>query len=659
MLFLHQWIPEIVIKAFCWTLIHSLWQGFAAALIAGCVILSTKRVRASLRYNLLTLTLLAFLVTSVVTFFMQLSKIPGGNNEITKVKSANYAIQLALQEKQVVAIQNSGQQNQNLILRFTDYFNDHAVLIVFIWFLFFLVKSVQLFAGLHYIHKIRYRRNEAVPDEWRTRLFRLCQETGVHQSILFLQSELVKLPVVIGLLKPVILVPVGVFTHLSVQQVEAILIHELAHIRRKDFLVNLLQSFTEAIYFFNPAILWISSLVREEREACCDDLVVSIMPHKKSYLEALVSFQSHSFTHAGHAMALGGKRNYLLHRVQRMLTQENKKLNVMEKTILILGLIGIAAFSFIPANEKAIKPLKDSLPQAISVTKTELPVAAVNKEYAIRNLSPLPLHIVRKDTVPKSKVKIKEEKEGLSFPNLSSSTKDDGQTRTTSIEATDNTGKKYSVKKLNDEITELTVDGVVVPKERYDEYSGSLQRINEILLSRSLRSARAGFDDETKRRIELDQKLRARENDREFERALMGEKREMQRKQQMWEMQELKTKRRTDLNRKLELNRMERSKFRTEDSARRFKKFNGYRPTINMKSREEITSIVAELKNNKLIDDTEDLSFTLNSKELIVNGKKQPAAMHQQFKEKYINKPGDYFIYKRNGNSTSTSINKE
>ena len=112
-----------------------------------------------------------------------------------------------------------------------------------------------------------------------------------------LESAIVKVPVVIGLLKPVILLPLGLLSNLPPDQVEAVLLHELAHIRRKDYLVNLLQSFAEVVFFFNPALLWISSLMREERENCCDDVAISHIKNKKQFIHALVAFQEYAMHH--------------------------------------------------------------------------------------------------------------------------------------------------------------------------------------------------------------------------------------------------------------------------------------------------------------------------------------------------------------------------
>ena len=99
------------------------------------------------------------------------------------------------------------------------------------------------------------------------------------------------MPVVIGYLRPVILVPVGMLAGMPAAQVEAILLHELAHVRRRDYLANLLQTVGEGFLFYHPAIWWISSVIRSERENCCDDLVVEASGDAREYAAALAALE--------------------------------------------------------------------------------------------------------------------------------------------------------------------------------------------------------------------------------------------------------------------------------------------------------------------------------------------------------------------------------
>ena len=113
------------------------------------------------------------------------------------------------------------------------------------------------------------------PGMWRARLDQLARRARISRRVVLLESCLAEVPVVIGYLRPAILVPVGLLAGLPAAQVEAILLHELAHIRRHDYLVNLLQMFVEGLLFYHPAVWWISAVIRAERENCCDDVVVA------------------------------------------------------------------------------------------------------------------------------------------------------------------------------------------------------------------------------------------------------------------------------------------------------------------------------------------------------------------------------------------------
>ena len=93
------------------------------------------------------------------------------------------------------------------------------------------------------------------------------------------------------ILKPVILLPVGLATSLPIDQVEAILAHEMAHIRRNDYLINLLKSLIEVVFFYHPVIWWISSTLETEREHCCDDITIRICGNEKSLQKALLNLQ--------------------------------------------------------------------------------------------------------------------------------------------------------------------------------------------------------------------------------------------------------------------------------------------------------------------------------------------------------------------------------
>jgi bla regulator protein blaR1 len=511
LLFLSQWFSDEMLKAMCWTLAHSLWQGLLAAVAAGIIIISTRKSSARLRYNLLGVLLILFLTTVAFTMREQVQSFydvqPAAASLIGESNDRTTTVTV---QPDPISVPGAGSAGR--IIKFLD---DNASLIMLLWTLFFLINCSKILAGVAGVHRLRTRKTHTT-DEWQTKLDQLSQAIGIYQSIRLLQSELVKVPVAIGFFKPVILVPLGLLSHLPPDQVETILLHELAHIRRRDYLMNILQRFAEAVFFFNPALLWISSLIRQEREACCDDIVVANTTHKGSYLEALVSFQEYSLATSGYAMGISSKKHYLLNRVKRMLTRENKKLDLMEKILLIIGVTVVSAFTFMPNKDATAQqqPVRQSVkraeeksetfslatPSSASVSNPVLARKMTVSKPPVKPGSPVAV----KDTVPPQKAKEQtktsssEQSSGSSNEQLSvqsTSTNvnsngrtrtsttivSDGKTKTVTTTFVDQDGKSYSISRLNDKITNLSVDGKTIPENEMSQYSSIIDKIDRVV----------------------------------------------------------------------------------------------------------------------------------------------------------------------------------
>ena len=227
---------------------------------------------------------------------------------------------------------------------------------------------LRLIGGLYQVRRLR--RNSIVPagESWNERLRVLARRLEIKRAVTLLQSGLVQSPATLGFLKPAILVPLGMFANLPPDQVETILLHELAHIRRCDFAANLMLHFTEAIFFFNPGVRWVASLIRQEREACCDDMVLAGVPDRNSYFEALVAFKQWVVDGHAYTLHLGGGKSDLLWRIRRMLDRENKKLQIMEKAILSFGLMALVSLSLISMKSAPQTPLPTNSVQILTHT---------------------------------------------------------------------------------------------------------------------------------------------------------------------------------------------------------------------------------------------------------------------------------------------------
>ena len=339
-------IPDHTARAIAWTLIHSLWIGLLFAAIAGIIVTFSKKASARLRYHLLCATLLAFVGIMVFTLLREI--------RINNINATTAAAATAFSPVRAM-VRHSGFVRQAILL-----LNNQSSSIFFIWSLFFVFKSIRLTGGMLYIKKLRTRHTSAVPAQWQQKFKNYCATINISRPVKLLQSELISGPVAIGWLKPVILVPVGMVCQLSPEQVESILLHELAHVSRQDYIINILQGMVESVFFFNPALLWLSSLIRQEREACCDDVVLTHINRKSDYLEALLALGTHTGK-ATLAMNLSSGSYQLKNRLKRMIYLENQKLSLREVLSLFIGVVFILTFTILPKAEATILHHKASV----------------------------------------------------------------------------------------------------------------------------------------------------------------------------------------------------------------------------------------------------------------------------------------------------------
>lgn len=342
--FINQFISDEIIQALGWAVLHSLWQAFAVALLLALAMLGLQKHTAQVRYTAAYVALIIAFGLTIVTFY----KIY--NNTIYHF-SGDVNIFLEEDGRFSVYVPSTSIQ---FLQRFSDYFNEHIPLIVTVWFIGVAFFILRLLGGLAYIQHLKTAYTSPIPEKWQYLLDELAAQIPVKRSVELLESTLIKVPMVIGHFKPVILLPIGAVNGLSPAQVEAILAHELAHIARHDYLLHLLQSIIEIFFYFNPAVWWISALIRTERENCCDDMAVALCGNQLTYAKALVALQEMSIATPNLAMTFINNKNQLLKRIQRILNQPQNKSDIMEKltaTCLLLAvLVGLSVSAARPYN---------------------------------------------------------------------------------------------------------------------------------------------------------------------------------------------------------------------------------------------------------------------------------------------------------------------
>jgi bla regulator protein BlaR1 len=690
MLFIHWLFNERLIKAICWALLHSLWQGLVFTIVAAIIILFTRRSSPVLRYNLFTALFGLFLVITGFTFMSQVSTTKKNQAPTFKISSAE------------LTISNTGTGNAEPVKSVStfhtiiDYCNTHASLIVATWFVLFSIKLTRMLANIGYIQRIRYYKAFEPPSYWKQRITELSKSLHIEYDIMLLESAIIKVPMVLGILKPVVLVPLGLVSSLPPEQVEAVLLHELAHIRRRDYLVNLLQSFAEVIFFFNPAMLWLSSLIREERENCCDDMAVCCTKDKSQFIHALLAFQEYVMNGSNKdtAIAFAGQKRHLLNRVKRIIYNENKKLNAMEKGILIFSIAATGLVGFATIRQSSVHwSLSAVHSPAVTTNADTIPTSQTSRQT---------------DTIPRL----------MEFNSVNSVSNKEGDSRNRIITAVDKNGKKFKLVEKNDELVEMFVDGKKIPPGELSTYENIIKRIEEEVESREKTMQEKLTKDQAEQgqkiaklnaeRNELLQKL----SELDQERARLGSENDNQLWDHEWEsaannknfdlllnlkqdsqvrfdslknseltpllydkleslkkmnadnlfQQKLFSENRKDINDNY-LDKLLREDF---DQQHQTELLNEKPGVLNNPALEQqqyhtyvlIDPIIQDMVEQKIVPKHQDeLSFELNNSSFIVNGKKQPIEIQERFRKKYLKKKGDYFKFSRKNGHSSTSIN--
>lgn len=299
MTLLETWVDTPLAKAAGWALFHSLWEG---ALIAAALLVVLAVIRSSrARYGAACVALLAMVGSFAVTLICVL---PGHGTGFQTARAAAFPVW-----KVVTAFESAGpaQIDLDTVLPWLT-----PLWLAGVW-LFYLGHA----AGWISADRLRRRGVCCAPERWQSELGRLAGKLRVSRPVVLLESCLAETPMVIGHFRPVLLMPIGLLAGLPAAQIEAILLHELAHIRRCDYLVNIWQRLVEGLLFYHPAVWWISRVIRTERENCCDDAVVAWSGDAHGYAVALAALEQNRCS--GREPAVAATGGNLMRRIHRLL----------------------------------------------------------------------------------------------------------------------------------------------------------------------------------------------------------------------------------------------------------------------------------------------------------------------------------------------------
>lgn len=392
-----------LVRGVGYALLHSLWQGGVLALLLAGVLPLLRRQRAEVRYTVAAGALASLVLVVGLTFgrYYQSQPVVAGP---VATATATLATAAAMRPQPVAAgaagpvataapaaimpiawLQANRQQVEA-----------YLPLVVVAWLLGLLLMSGRLAGGLVYANRLRRADTQALGAEWQRRLAELARRAGVRQPVALLESARVAGPVVLGHVRPVILLPLGAVAGLSPALLEALLAHELAHIVRRDYLLNLGLAVAEVVFFYHPAVWFMASCLRAERENCCDDQAAALCGgdglRVARALAALAELEAAPALVPRLALAAAGSgsRGSLLARVRRLALGRPQVPTVSERllagSLTLVGLLGLSTGVVLAARPAQTAP--GQTPPAASLADTVRQVAA--KLPALPGLPALP-----------------------------------------------------------------------------------------------------------------------------------------------------------------------------------------------------------------------------------------------------------------------------
>jgi beta-lactamase regulating signal transducer with metallopeptidase domain len=376
-------IPEAV----AWTLIHFCWQAAAVAAAYRVLSFALSRRSAETRYTAALSSLLLMITLAAGTLAWELRSDP--TPAPLAATAANFAAPLAGDFPRITApgLIASQPDAQHITL---------AALLPWIdgiWIAGVLALSIRSLGGWWYLRRLRLSAITQAPAAIHASFDRICAALGLNRAIALRISTAIDSPMTLGTLRAIVLLPLSALTSLGPDELEVVLAHELAHVRRADFFWNILQTIAETLFFFHPAVWWISGCIRHERELCCDDIALKVCPNPVTYASALYRLEEHRSRHLRLALALDGhaSRHTLLMRIARILGEPMTRIpsSRLRPFSLVAACAGLVALlvpaphvlaSLNPAPPLAPKPaVSAAVTPAVHVNATAAVVMHVGK----------------------------------------------------------------------------------------------------------------------------------------------------------------------------------------------------------------------------------------------------------------------------------------
>lgn len=399
---LYQFVGSPFTEKLGWCLLHSLWQVALVGIVLKVALDLIGHRSARARYNLAFVALLCCMLAPVITW----SVLATPERPVSVAKAAPPVLSepppvetdrapVVFEEETAKTWPDTGSTVENAPTAFGNITvvpttpeassvaknrSQFSWLswVTCVWLTGILISSFRPLIGVISARKLLRTDRGPVPERVVQSIVRLSRQLGIRQMVEIAESGLINVPTLVGIVRPTILLPVSSLTNLSTDELDAILLHELAHVRRLDPFANLVQTVIETLLFYHPVVWWMSGVIRHEREDCCDDLAVSSCGESRSLVRALVALEEKRETGYGQ-IVLSSRGGSLVHRVKRLVdpaSRPGRSVASLYSTVAVLMTALSLTVTFATKSESGTRDL-------VQVDELQsLKVSSVSELYA-------------------------------------------------------------------------------------------------------------------------------------------------------------------------------------------------------------------------------------------------------------------------------------
>jgi beta-lactamase regulating signal transducer with metallopeptidase domain len=389
------WLSHEQIVALGWTLLHFCWQGTAVAVAFAMVDRITFQTSSRVRYFV---ALAAFMLMPVIVMGTFTEELRVATQSHTTIQTTGFTTPITAQAAgsagQILSSLHLGIGPKPILHQLplgsslqesTDWLTLRADRILpwvdALWLAGVLLLALRSLGGWWHLGLIRQRAQRMVPHEVERAFLRLCQQVQVGRDVVLRASDEVISPLAMGVWRATVILPISAVLSMPREELEAVIAHELGHIRRWDYLCNLVQTAVESMLFFHPAVWWLSRTVRERREVCCDEIAVRSCSDAAVYARALLRLEEQRTVRLQLAMAFDGCGGSLLGRVRKVLGEDMALEGKMTSgtSVAAIGALVLTLLLGPKISEAVATPMSTRMQPVVAHVMKNLPAVVVSQ----------------------------------------------------------------------------------------------------------------------------------------------------------------------------------------------------------------------------------------------------------------------------------------